>query len=70
MISAAEDAVVDAETEEREAQGGDMVDVANDDVPLDGGPGLDIVKALGGASEGAACDVVVNLVIHFKTEGG
>ena len=33
VISAAEDAVVDAETEEREAQGGDVVDVADDDVP-------------------------------------
>ena len=33
MFSAAEDASVDADTEEREAQVGDVVDVANDDVP-------------------------------------
>ena len=37
---------------------------------LDGGPGLDVVKGLGRAAEGAVCDVVVHLIIHFKTEGG
>ena len=32
MVSAAGDAAVDAETEERETQGGDVVDVTDDDI--------------------------------------
>ena len=31
---------------------------------------MDVVEGLGGSAEGAACDVLVNLVIHFKTKGG
>ena len=31
---------------------------------------MDVVKDLGGAAEGVACDVVVHLIIYFKTEGG
>ena len=32
MVSAADDAEMDAETEEKETQGGDVVDVAEDDL--------------------------------------